>query len=125
MKNIDHKLEKQVSKLHQLSIYTRYLFVLLCWFVLVPYALWEMRETISLCQEYCTWAAIRIGLEFNPFASLALIFTIAITTAVLVWQSRNILSGGISPKERYFLEQKVHKIRAMGPKHPLWKWVCK
>ena len=118
-------LNKQVAKLHQLRIYGRYLFVLLCWLILAPISIWQMRETISLCQEHCTWAAIRYGLEFNPFAALALTFCIAITTAVLVWQSLHILEGGLSAKEKYRLERQVHKIRAAGPKHPLWKWVCK
>ncbi len=125
MTNPDPNLEKQVQKLHQLTIYGRWLFVLLCWLVFVPYGLWELRDTISYCQDYCTWAAIRLGLQFNPFATLALAFTIGMTTAVLVWQSRIILGGDLSPKQRYFLEQKVIKIQQMGPKHPLWKWVCK
>ncbi len=118
-------MNKQVEKLYQLSIYSRYLFVLLCWLTLAPFGLWQMRETISLCQEYCTWAAIRYGLEFNPFGALALTFCIAITSAVLVRQSCNILEGGMSAREKYRLERQVQKIRAAGPKHPLWRWVCK
>ena len=118
-------LNEQVEKLHQLRIYGRYLFVLLCWLTLAPFGIWQMRETISLCQEHCTWAAVRYGLEFNLLGALALTFCIAITTAVLVRQSWNILEGGLSAREKYRLERQVKKIRAVGPKHPLWRWVCK
>ena len=118
-------LNEQVERLHQLGICGRWLLVLLCWLILAPVGIWQMRETISLCREHCTWAAVRYGLEFNPFASLALTFCIAITTAVLVWQSLNILGGGLSAREKYRLGRQVQKIRAAGPKHPLWKWVCK
>jgi hypothetical protein len=83
-----------------------------------------MRETISLCQEHFTWAAVRYGLQFNPFGAAALIFCMAITTSTLVWQSFYILEGGLSAKERYYLEQKVEKIRTKGEKHPLYAWVC-
>lgn len=118
------RLQKQVKRLHSLTVYSRWLFVVLCWLILAPFGLWQMRETISLCREHFTWAAVRYGLEFNPLGALALTFCVAITTAVLVWQSVHILDGGLSAKQKYYLEEKVKKINATGPKHPLYKWVC-
>jgi hypothetical protein len=116
-------LHTQIQRLYQLTIYGRWLFVIICWLTLAPFGIWQMRETISLCQEYCTWAAIRYGMQFNPFGALALIFCIAITTSVLVWQSSHILQGGLSAKEKYYLKQKVLKIKAQGSKHWLYSLI--
>ena len=117
-------LDQQVKRLHRLTVYGRWLFVVFCWLTLAPFGIWQMRETISLCQEHCTWAAVRYGLQFNPLGGLALTFSIAITTAVLVWQSSHILDGGLSAKQKYYLAEKVKKIKAKGSEHPLYKWVC-
>lgn len=119
----DSNLNKQIEKLHKINIYGRWLFVLICWITLAPFGLWEMRETISLCQQYCTRSTIKYGLQFNPFGAVAITFCIAITTAVLIRQSIYILKGGLSPKEKFYLEKQVRKIQAKGPKHFLWKWV--
>lgn len=116
-------LNQQVERLYLLTVYGRWLLVTLCWLTLAPFGIWQMRETISLCQEYCTWAAVRYGLQFNPLGALALTFCVAITTSVLVWQSLHILEGGLSAKQRYYLEQRVKKIMAEGVKHPLYKWI--
>lgn len=120
----NHNLTEQVERLHRLTVYGRWLLVIICWLTLAPFGIWQMRETISLCQEHFTWAAVRYGLEFNPFGAAALLFCIAITTSVLVWQSSHILEGGLSAKQRYYLEQKVKRIRGKGSKHPLYPWVC-
>jgi hypothetical protein len=119
----DLTLRQQVEKLHQLTIYGRWILIAICWLTLVPWGLWQLRETISLCQEYCTWAAVRLSLEFNLWGSFALTFTVAFTTSVLVWQSSHILRGGLSAKEKYYLAEKVKKIRQQGQKNLLWYWL--
>lgn len=116
-------LKQQVVKLHRLTVYGRWIFVGICWLTLVPWGLWQLRETISLCQEYCTWAAVRLGLEFNLWAGFALTFTVALTTSVLLWQSSHILRGGLSAKEQYYLGEKVKKIQQQGRKNILWYWL--
>lgn len=119
----DSDLNQPIERLHRLTVYGRWLFVVICWLTLAPFGLWEMRETIALCQQHCTWSAIRYGLQFNPYGAVSITFCIAITTAVLVWQSSHILQGGLSDKEKYYLQQQVEKIRAKGTKHILWKWI--
>ncbi len=121
----DPILEQEVEKLHQLTVYGRWILVAICWLTLVPWGLWELRETISLCQEYCTWAAVRLGIEFNLLASFVLTFVIAITTSVLVWQSSHILRGGLSDKEKYYLAKKVKQIRQEGKKNIFWYWLMR
>lgn len=121
----DTPISQEAEKLQKLTVYGRWLFVLICWLTLAPFGIWEMRETIMLCKEHCTWAAIRYGLQFNPVGGFALVFSVAITTSVLIWQSSHILQGGLSDKEIYYLEKQVEKIRATGPKHILYSWICK
>lgn len=121
----DPILEQEVEKLHQLTVYGRWVLVAICWLTLVPWGLWEFRETISLCQDYCTWAAVRMGIEFNLLASFVLTFVIAITTSVLVWQSSHILRGGLSDKEKYYLAKKVKQIRQEGKKNIFWYWLMR
>jgi hypothetical protein len=97
--------------------------VLFCWLTLGSFGFWGLRDQFPLWQEYFTWSAVRITIEFSPLPSFALIFCLALTTSVLVWQSKNILQGGLSPKQSYYLERQVKKILSRGPKHPLWKWI--
>ncbi|WP_373480763.1 hypothetical protein [Geminocystis sp.] len=125
-KNIESELvtPKEIQKLYQLTIYGRWILVCLSWILILPWGLWELRETISLCQEYCTWSGIRLGLEFNPWAALGLSFCIVFTTSVLVWQSSYILRGDFSEKQKYYLTQKVTQIRQKGKKYWLYSFVC-
>lgn len=116
-------LSEQVTRLNRLRFYTRWLLVLTSWLTLVPFGIWQMRETVSLCQQYCTWAAIRYGLEFNPLGAMALCLSLAITTSTLIWHSCYILEGGLSSKEKYYLQQKVMKIKSRGSKHILYKLI--
>lgn len=120
----DPNLDKQVEKLHQVRVWGRWLFVVGCWLTLGVFGIWGLRAEIALWQQYFTWTAVRYAIAYNRIPAFSLAFCIGITTAVLIWQSQNILRG-ISPPERYRLEKQVRKIRASGPSHPLWKWVCK
>lgn len=115
--------DADIRRLHLTRIYGRWLLVLLSWLTLMPWGLWQFRGTFSLCWQYCTWAAIRAGMEFNPFATLAVTFSIGFLTSVLIWHSSYILRGGLSDKEKYYFAQEVRKIRAKGEKHFLWRWL--
>ncbi len=123
MTKLDSEFHKQVAKLHQLTVYGRWLFVILSWLSLGSLGIWGLRREISLLLEHFTWAAVRYGLAYNQLPAVCLLFCVGITTAVLTWQSRNIL-WGMPIKERRRLEKQVKKIRSQGPSHPLWKWIC-
>jgi len=115
--------EKEIEKLYQLKIYGRWIVVIIAWILILPWALWQFRETISLCQERCTWATIRVGIEFTPLASLGIAFCLGFATSVLVKQSVHILNGGLSEKEKYYLSQEVLKIRQKGESYWLYRYL--
>lgn len=123
LENSDQSFAQQVQRLHQLTIYGRWLFIGCLWLTIAPICLWDIRPEIALWQQYFTWVAVRYGLFFHPLSTLGLAFCIAMTAAVLIWQSRNILRG-LPKQEKQRLEQQVYRIRQQGPTHPLWKWVC-
>jgi hypothetical protein len=112
--------QRQVAKLHQLTVYARWLLVLFCWLTLGTYAIWGLRNEIALWFDYFTWSAVRYGLMFNFIPAICLAFCIGMTVSVLVWQSRNII-WGLPAQERKQLEKQVERILATGSKHPLWK----
>ncbi|MBD2663211.1 hypothetical protein B6N60_00775 [Richelia sinica FACHB-800] len=114
---------QQVQKLHQLTVYGRWLVVGCLWLIITPLALWDLRAEIVLWQQYFTWAAVRYGLISHRLSAIGISFCLGMTIAVLVWQSRNILFG-LPPDEKQRLEQQVFRIRQQGPSHPLWKWIC-
>jgi hypothetical protein len=120
----DIEFQRQVQRLHQLTVYRRWLLVAGGWLILTPLSLWELREEIGLLHQYFTWTALRYGLADHFWAWLGLAFCIAMTGSVLVWQSRNIL-WGLSTPEKQRLETQVRKIQAIGPSHRLWRWVMK
>ncbi len=120
---IDQTFKQQVERLHRLTVYGRWLFVILLWVSIGFLSLWGLRLEIVLWRQYFTWVAVRYGLYYNPLPTFGLAFCIGMTVAVLVWQSRNILLGLSRPEQRR-LEQHVCRIRQQGPSHPLWKWVC-
>jgi hypothetical protein len=122
--DLDPAFKLQVQQLHQLTVYGRWLLVTLLWVTLAPLCMWGWRYEISLMRSHFTWAALRYGIIFNPIPAMGLGFCIGMTTAVLVWQSRNILLG-IPRHEQYRLEQQVRRIGQQGASHPLWKWVFK
>ena len=91
-------LKQQVARLHQLTVYGRWLFVIVSWLTLGTYALWHLEEEIALWLDYFTWAAVYYGFHFNLVPTLCLIFCVASTISVLIWQSRNIIWG--LPRQR-------------------------
>jgi hypothetical protein len=119
----DPSFAQQVIRLYKFQVYSRWFVVGCLWLTVVPLSLWNLRSEIALWQQYFTWVAVRYGLVYHPVATLGLSFCIGMTTAVLVWQSRNILLG-LPQKERERLEKQVFRIRQQGASHPLWKWIC-
>ena len=114
--------QHQVARLHRLTVYARWLFVLFSWLTLGFYALWNLKEEISIWLDYFTWAAVYYGFHFNFLPTVCLAFCVATTISVLIWQSRNLI-WGLPKQEQQHLEQRVEKILAQGKKHPLWKWI--
>lgn len=114
--------QQQVKRLHQLIVASRWLVVALLWVTVAPVSLWRLRPEIDLWFDHFTWAAVRYGLIEHRLSTLGLSLCLGMTTAVLVWQSRNILVG-MPPAYQQRLEEQVCHIRKQGPTHPLWKWV--
>jgi hypothetical protein len=119
----DLSFTQQIERLHLITVYGRWLFAACCWLIISPFCLWDMRSEIALLHQYFTWVSLRYALIYHPFSTLGLSFCIAVTTSVLVWQSRNILLG-LPHGEKQRLEKQVLRIRQQGSSHPLWKWVC-
>jgi len=120
---LDPLFAEQIQKLHRLTVYGRWLFSLCLWLIIAPFCLWDLRVELSLLQQYFTWIGLRYALIFHPLSTLGLSLCIAMTTSVLVWQSRNIL-WGLPLQEQENLKKQVYRIRQQGSSHPLWKWVC-
>ncbi|CEJ42164.1 hypothetical protein [Umezakia ovalisporum] len=118
----DTSFSRQVHRLHQLTVYGRWLFVGCLWLTIAPLSLWNLRLEFVLLQQYFTWVAVRYGLLYNPLSTLGLSVCIGTTLSTLVWQSRNILLG-IPQREKKRLEKQVFKIRQQGETHPLWRWI--
>jgi hypothetical protein len=118
----DFDFQRKVEKYYQLTIYLRWIVVLILWLTLGIYGVWGIRQAIQLCFDYFTWSAVYYGLAFNLIPTLCLSICIGMTLAVLLTQSRHIL-WGLSDKEKYYLAQKVEKISATGSSHPFWKWI--
>jgi hypothetical protein len=122
--DLDPTFKAQVQRLHQLTVYGRWLVVVILWITLGSLSLWGWRYELSLLRSHFTWSAVRYGIFFNPLPALGLALCIAMSVSVLVWQSRNILLGNTTPGTEAFRAQ-VHRICQQGASHPLWKWVCK
>lgn len=122
MNQSDPALEKQVQRLHRVMVYGRWLLVMVSWAVTIPLVLSQLQGEIELIRSYFTLAAVRYALIFNPRVAIALGWCMGITTAVLLWQSSNILFG-FSRQYRDRLEKQVRRIRKRGKSHPLWRWV--
>lgn len=119
---LDPQLAEQMQNLHQLTVYGRWFFVMLLWLSIAPWSLWSLRSEIALGQQHFTWVLVRYAIAYNRLPSFALAFCVATTTAVLVWQTRNILFG-LPKAEKQRLQQQVIKISQQGKSHPLWKFI--
>jgi hypothetical protein len=120
----DPNFQIEVQRLHKLTVYGRWLTVIFLWISVGSLSIWGLRREIALWLENFTWAAVRYGLYFHRWSTLGLGICLAMTLAVLMKQSRNIVRG-LPLREKQRLEQQVRRIRQQGSSHPLWKWVCK
>jgi hypothetical protein len=120
----DPTFQIQVRRLYQLTVYARWLVVSILWLTVGSWSIWTLRREIGLWLEYFTWSAVRYALAYNRLAAVGLGLCLGATTAVLVWQSSNIL-WGLPPEQQRRLERQVRRIRERGSSHPLWKWVCR
>ncbi|MEY3866603.1 MAG: hypothetical protein ACRCT1_03915 [Microcoleaceae cyanobacterium] len=120
----DIVFQGQVQKLHELTVYTRWLVVILLWLTVGIFSLWGLRDEIALWLQFFTWAAVRYGLAYHRLSAIGLGLCIGMTLGVLIWQSRNIL-WGIPVKDKARLEQQARYILQQGSSHPLWNWICR
>jgi hypothetical protein len=120
----DPNFQIEVQRLHKLTIYGRWLTVILLWISIGSLSIWGLRDEIALWIDNLTWAAVRYGLYFHRWPTLGLGLCLGMTLAVLTWQGRNLVRG-LPLREKHRLEQQVRHIREQGPSHPLWKWVCR
>lgn len=120
----DPTFEQEVQRLHEYTVAARWVVVLLLWLTVGSFSLWALRNDIRLLSDHFTWASVRyaLSLRYNPIPAIGLTFTVSMTVAVLVWQSRNILFG-MPPSERSRLEQQLLRIRQQGSSHPLYSWI--
>lgn len=116
------EFERQVLRLHELTVWGRWLFILGCWLVVLPLALWTLRAEFALWRSHFTVAALRYAIQYNLPAALAIGACVGLTLSTLLWQSANIL-WGFPPEYRKHLERRVTRIRTSGRRHPLWRWV--
>jgi hypothetical protein len=112
-----------LQRLHRLTVYGRWLAVLLAWLTVGSLSLWQLRFRIQLLMDSFTWVGVRYGLAYHQGATLGLSVCIGMTLAVLVWHSRNLLFG-LAKEEQLRLQLQAERIRQQGPTHPLWRWVC-
>lgn len=120
---IDAQFKREIDRLYRLTLYGRWVLVVLLWLLLGGWSLWDLRESITLMQTYFTWSALRYGLAFHPLGAIGLGLCVSLTVSVLVWQSRNLI-WGLPQAEQKRLQESVCKIRQQGRSHPLWRWVC-
>ena len=112
-----------IQRLHRLTIYARWLVVLLVWLTVGTVSLWQFRFRIQLLMDSFTWVGVRYGLAYHQGAALGLSVCIGMTLAVLVWHTRNLLFG-LPQEEQLRLQLQAERIRQQGPTHPLWRLVC-
>jgi hypothetical protein len=121
-KTVDPNLGWAIDRLHQLTVWGRWLTVAVLWGTVGLWSLWQLRKTWETLRDYFTWSAIRVGLIFHPIAAIGLALCIGMTLSVLIWQSRNVI-WGLPDSEQASLKRRVLKIQQQGPSHPLWRWV--
>ncbi|MBV5260587.1 hypothetical protein FLX56_19430 [Synechococcus moorigangaii CMS01] len=114
----DNHLSPLATKLVKLTIFGRWLMVVLLWLILGSYSVWALRPEFPLWQDYLTWAVVRLSLGYHFWASVALSICIAYTCGVLVWHSQKLLRGW-SAQERYRFNQWAERL-AQNRHHWLW-----
>ncbi len=119
---LDPNFERAIDRLHQLTVWGRWMTVAVLWTTVGSWSLWQLRKTWETLLEYFTWSAIRVGLIFHPIAAIGLAFCIGMTLSVLIWQSRHAI-WGLPAGEHASLKSRVLKIQQQGKSHPLWRWV--
>jgi hypothetical protein len=120
----DIRLGAEIQRLHRLTIYGRWLFVLALWLTIGAFSIWQLRFRIQLLMDYFTWATVKYGLAYHRISAMGLFVCLGVTVSVFVWQARNALFG-LPSIERLRLQQKVLRIRQQGNTHPLWRLVCR
>jgi hypothetical protein len=115
-------LQWEVCRLHRLTIYARWTFVMGLWLSVGTFSLWQLRFRIQILMDYFTWAAVKYGLAYHMTAALGLGLCIGCTAGVLTWHLRNLLLG-LPQRERDRLQQQAIRIQQQGKTHPLWRWL--
>ncbi len=115
-------LSLDIRRLHQLTIYARWTFVLGLWLTVGAFSLWQLRFRIQILMDYFTWAAVKYGLAYHIVAAFGLALCFGATAGVLTWHLRNFLLG-LSKHEKERLQQQALRIRQQGSTHPLWRWL--
>ncbi len=122
--NLDPQFQQQVKKLHQLTVYARWIVVLILWMTVGIISIHGFNYPITLLRENFTWAALKYGIYGYKFPALGLGLCIGMTCSVLIWQTRNLIFG-LPQSEKQKLQQQVYHIRQQGSTHPLWKLICR
>jgi hypothetical protein len=120
----DQVLARQVMRLHQVIVYSRWLLIGFLWVAIAPLCIWHLRHEFALWLDYFTWTAVRYTIIFNRLWSIGLILCIAWTSSTLIWLIRHRF-WGMSAEERRSLERQVLRIQRKGKDHWLWRWVCR
>jgi hypothetical protein len=130
----DPEFQAAIERLHRVTVWGRWGFVLFLWLTIGALCLWQLRSELLLLQDHFTWVGVRyalsryrlpgwgksaIGLGVPGFG---LGCCLAMTLSVLIWQSRNII-WGLPEAEQKRLHASTLKIHQQGPSHPLWRWV--
>jgi hypothetical protein len=120
----DRQTQRQLRRLHRLSVWARWVVVIVLWILVAPLCLWSLRDELALLSDYFTWVALRYAIAYNRIPSMGLGFCMAMTLAALIWQSRNII-WGVSDDHVQHLEKTLKEIHQKGDRHPLWALICR
>jgi hypothetical protein len=115
-------LPLDIRRLHQLTIYARWAFVLGLWLTVGAFSLWQLRFRIQILMDYFTWSAVKYGLAYHIVSAFGLALCLGFTASVLTWHLRNLLLG-LPNREKERLQQQAIRIRQQGSTHPLWRWL--
>jgi hypothetical protein len=119
----DQVLHPEIQRLHRLTVYGRWMVVVVLWLTVGLLSLWQLRFRIQLLMDSFTWVAVRYGLAYHQGAAFGLFLCLGMTAATLTWHARNLVFG-LPKQEQLRLQQQLMRIQQQGPTHPLWRWVC-